>query len=129
MAAARRSPGRGDEAGDHLADGPQHVDLLSQRMKANPAALFRLMRAMANAGFFTESPAKTSALTAVGQPSLTTRGSSCRFQAGILQDECFAACLVEFHNGSGVLAHVGQFGDSAEPKRGVADEHALAEST
>ena len=52
---------------DHLKDGPLAIDALADKSQAHPPTLYRVMRAMANAGFFIESPGKTFTLTPVGQ--------------------------------------------------------------
>jgi hypothetical protein len=51
---------------DHLAKGPLHTDELARRTGANPGALFRLLRALAMLGLFTERSPRTFALTPVG---------------------------------------------------------------
>ena len=49
------------------------------------------------------------------------------FQAGVLEDEGFAAGFLELDDRTGVLAHVGNLGDLAQAKSGVTDDLALAE--
>lgn len=49
------------------------------------------------------------------------------FEAGVLEDEGFAADVLEVDDGAGVLAHVGDVGDAADAELGVADELAAAE--
>jgi hypothetical protein len=51
---------------DHLAKGPLHADELARRTGANPGAVFRLLRALAMLGLFTERSPRTFALTPVG---------------------------------------------------------------
>jgi hypothetical protein len=51
---------------DYLADGPQHADALSQSVGTHPDALYRLLRALASVGVFTEGAPQRFALTPIG---------------------------------------------------------------
>jgi hypothetical protein len=42
------------ELADALADGPLHVDLLAERTKTHASSLYRLLRALASTGIFTQ---------------------------------------------------------------------------
>jgi hypothetical protein len=53
---------------DHLVDGPLPVNDLAKRCGADPAALVRVLRALAGRGIFTESEPNVFALTPVAQP-------------------------------------------------------------
>jgi hypothetical protein len=52
---------------DHLADGPRTCDDLAVASGAHPGALYRLLRALAAAGIFSEQPAHRFALAPLGQ--------------------------------------------------------------
>jgi hypothetical protein len=51
---------------DYLRDGPQHTDALAQSVGAHPGALYRLLRALASVGVFTEVEPQHFALTPMG---------------------------------------------------------------
>lgn len=48
---------------DLLADGPRSVDALASAAGAHPAALYRVLRALASVGVFTEAAPRTFVLT------------------------------------------------------------------
>ncbi len=48
---------------DLLADGPRSVDALASAAGAHPAALYRVLRALASVGVFTETAPRTFVLT------------------------------------------------------------------
>jgi hypothetical protein len=50
---------------DLLADGPRTVEELAERSSAHPPSLYRLMRALASIGVFSEEPGRRFALTPV----------------------------------------------------------------
>jgi hypothetical protein len=52
---------------DYLADGPVSADDLAQKAGSHPGALYRLLRALASAGLFTEVESRRFALTPVGE--------------------------------------------------------------
>lgn len=52
---------------DHLVDAPQTSDALAQKVKAEPKAFYRLLRACASFGLFTEVEPGTFALTPLGE--------------------------------------------------------------
>jgi hypothetical protein len=52
---------------DYLADGPVSVDDLAQKVDSHPGALYRLLRALASAGLFTEVESRRFALTPLGE--------------------------------------------------------------
>ncbi|MBI3302451.1 MAG: hypothetical protein HYZ72_10315 [Deltaproteobacteria bacterium] len=51
---------------DHLTDGPKHVDALALSVGAHAGALYRLLRALASVGVFTEVVPQHFALTPIG---------------------------------------------------------------
>lgn len=53
---------------DRLAAGPQPVDTLASDCGAQPAALYRLLRALASVGVFVESDVRRFALTPLAEP-------------------------------------------------------------
>lgn len=55
------------ELADHLEAGPKNADELAQRVGAHPDSLYRLLRALANVGVFTEVEPRCFALTPVGK--------------------------------------------------------------
>jgi hypothetical protein len=52
------------ELADHVADGPGDIATLAERTASNPDALYRLMRALASVGIFTEESPRRFSLTA-----------------------------------------------------------------
>jgi hypothetical protein len=66
---------------DHLADGPQTSAVLAQRIPAHPDALYRLLRACAGFGLFTEVAPRTFALTPLGALLQSNVTGSLRDQA------------------------------------------------
>jgi hypothetical protein len=55
------------EIADQLADGPAHVDDIAKACGANANGVYRLLRALASLGVFTESSARTFALTPLAE--------------------------------------------------------------
>jgi hypothetical protein len=53
---------------DHLKDGPKAVGELAAATSTNPDALYRLLRALASVGVFTEGEARHFALTPLAEP-------------------------------------------------------------
>lgn len=51
---------------DHLTEGPRNVDELAKSVDAHPDALYRLLRALASLGLFTEIEPRRFALTEMG---------------------------------------------------------------
>lgn len=51
------------ELADHLASGPLHVDVLAERTKTHAPSLYRLLRALASTGIFTQSSPRVFANT------------------------------------------------------------------
>ncbi len=51
------------EIADHLADGPQSVDSLSQETETDPDSLYRLLRVCASLGVFRETSSQRHSLS------------------------------------------------------------------
>jgi hypothetical protein len=66
---------------DHLTDGSQSSEALSQQVEASPQALYRLMRACASFGLFTEVETGSFALTRLGDLLRTDAQGSLRDRA------------------------------------------------
>lgn len=66
---------------DLVKDNPRSADELAAATGANPNALYRLLRALASIGVFTETEAKTFALTPLAEPLLSERPGSMRNMA------------------------------------------------
>lgn len=52
---------------DHMDTGPKDTDELARRVGANPEALYRLLRALASVGVFTEVESHCFSVTPVGK--------------------------------------------------------------
>ncbi|HUE82338.1 MAG TPA: methyltransferase [Pyrinomonadaceae bacterium] len=71
---------------DHLADGPRHIDDLAQTVGGNSGALYRLLRALASVGLFTEGEQRHFALTPIGACLQTEIPGSMRPLAILITD-------------------------------------------
>jgi hypothetical protein len=69
------------EIADRLADGPRPVDHLAAESNADPTALFRLLRALASLGIFTEVSPRTFGLTPLAETLRTGVEGSMRWLA------------------------------------------------
>jgi SAM-dependent methyltransferase len=76
---------------DALANGPQTADELARATGAQPDALYRALRALANVGVFEERAERTFALTPLGALLQTTRPDSLRAQAIFLGGDPYQA--------------------------------------
>ncbi len=76
---------------DLLAAGPCSVDDLAQKTSTDPAALYRLLRALASAGIFAEGPPRQFALTPLAEPLQANVPDSKRALALMSGDEQFQA--------------------------------------
>lgn len=76
---------------DHLKDGPQSVDQLARACSADAGALFRLMRALASIGIFSESSPKKFQLTPLAELLRGDVAGSKRALALMSGDEQFQA--------------------------------------
>ncbi|MDQ3701986.1 MAG: acetylserotonin O-methyltransferase [Chloroflexota bacterium] len=72
---------------DRLADGPLSCGVLAQQVGADEDALYRVLRALAGAGVFTESAPRTFALTALAEPLRTDHPRSVRPLARLFRQE------------------------------------------
>ena len=76
---------------DLLSDGPRHVDRLAGQTESNPDALFRLLRALASIGVFTETAPRTFGLTPMAEPLRSDAPGSQRSLARMAGGEQFQA--------------------------------------
>jgi hypothetical protein len=76
---------------DLLRDGPQHVDVLAQSTQTQPAALFRLLRALASIGVFAEVAPQTFGLTPLAESLRSDAPQSLRALARMAGGEQFQA--------------------------------------
>jgi hypothetical protein len=76
---------------DHLKDGPKTVGELAGATSTNPDALYRLLRALASVGIFTEGESRRFSLTPLAEPLLSGVAGSKRALALMSGDEQFRA--------------------------------------
>ncbi len=76
---------------DHLKDSPKTVGALADATSTNPDALYRLLRALASIGIFTESESRHFSLTPLAEPLRSDIAGSKRVLALMLGDEQFRA--------------------------------------
>src|SRR5215813_12410032 len=76
---------------DHLKDGPKTVDQLASATSTNPDALYRLLRALASVGIFTEGESRRFSLTPLAEPLRSDIAGSKRALALMMGDEQFRA--------------------------------------
>jgi hypothetical protein len=81
---------------DHLVDGPLPVTDLAKRCDADPAALLRVLRALAGQGIFTESEPGVFALTPLAQPLRTDHPISLRDAYPFLVGDLHAWALFDY---------------------------------
>ena len=76
---------------DHLRDGPKTVGELAAATATNPDALYRLLRALASVGIFTEGESRRFSLTPLADPLRSDVAGSKRALALMSGDEQFRA--------------------------------------
>jgi hypothetical protein len=76
---------------DHLKDGPKTVGELAATTATNPDALYRLLRALASVGIFTEGESRRFSLTPLAEPLRSDVAGSKRALALMSGDEQFRA--------------------------------------
>ena len=76
---------------DHLKDGPKTVGDLAGATSTNPDALYRLLRALASVGIFTEGEARRFSLTPLAEPLRSDIPGSKRALSLMCGDEQFRA--------------------------------------
>ena len=76
---------------DHLKDGPKTVGELAAATSTNPDALYRLLRALASVGIFTEGDSRQFSLTPLADPLRSDVAGSKRALALMSGDEQFRA--------------------------------------
>jgi len=98
---------------DHMASSPSDVSELARAVSAHPRALFRLMRALASVGVFTEVAPRRFALTPVGDCLRATSATSLRALALTVNSLDWAAWAEMRHSlrtGETAFQHVHQMG-------------------
>jgi ubiquinone/menaquinone biosynthesis C-methylase UbiE len=76
---------------DLLKDGPQSVDELAKRTSSHRASLYRVLRALASLGVFTEEPGQRFALTPTAELLQSDIGGSQRAMATMVGEEHYRA--------------------------------------
>src|SRR5215471_236346 len=79
------------EIADHLKDGPKSVAQLAAATSTNPDALYRLLRALASVGIFSEGESRQFSLTPLAEPLRSDVTGSKRALALMSGDEQFRA--------------------------------------
>lgn len=96
---------------DHLKKGPLSVDVLAQATSTNADALYRLLRALASVGIFTEQESRVFALTPLAEPLCSDVPGSKRALALMSGDEQFLAWSeIEYSIRTGNMAFDKVFG-------------------
>src|SRR5262249_653417 len=96
---------------DHLKDGPKTVGELAAATSTNPDALYRLLRALASVGIFTEGESRHFALTPLAEPLRGDVAGSKRALALMSGDEQFRAWAeIEYSSRTGKIAFDKVFG-------------------
>jgi O-methyltransferase/methyltransferase family protein len=90
---------------DHLLRGSMGAEELAREVKANPKALFRLMRHLAAVGIFTQDQSRKFGLTPLGKLLCTDHPESMRYSAIFAGEENYKA--------TGNLLHAVQTGETA----------------
>ncbi len=90
---------------DHLVHGPMGPEELAKKVRANPKALFRLMRHLASIGILTQDASRKFGLTPLGKLLRTDDPQSMRYSA-IFQGE-------ENYKATGELLHSVRTGETA----------------
>jgi len=97
--------------GDHLKDGPKTVGELAAATSTNPDALYRLLRALASVGIFTEGESRRFSLTPLAEPLRSDVAGSKRALSLMCGDEQFRAWAeIEYSLRTGKLAFDKVFG-------------------
>lgn len=81
---------------DQLASGPQSIEQLAKQSGANGEALYRLLRTLSSVGIFTETQARTFALTPMGELLRSNIPGSQHAFALMMGDYCYKA-IGEMH--------------------------------
>jgi len=82
---------------DHLVSGPLDSNELARRVRVHPRALFRVMRALAALGVFTQDSSGRFGLTAIGELLRTDSHESLRYSAIAIGEEQYRAAGELFH--------------------------------
>jgi ubiquinone/menaquinone biosynthesis C-methylase UbiE len=106
---------------DHLEGGPKTVAELAGATSTNPEALYRLLRALASVGIFTEGDSRRFSLTPLAEPLRSDVAGSKRALALMSGDEQFRAWAeIDYSIRTGKVAFDKVFG---EPVFGYLGEH------
>jgi hypothetical protein len=96
---------------DHLKDGPKTVGELASATSTNTDALYRLLRALASVGIFTEGESRRFSLTPLSEPLQSDIAGSKRALALMMGDEQFRAWAeIEYSIRTGNIAFDKVFG-------------------
>jgi len=96
---------------DHLKDGPKSVDELANTTGTNPDALYRLLRALASKGIFTEREPRQFTMTPLAEPLQSDMPGSKRALALMSGDEQYRAWAeIEYSIRTGKIAFDKVFG-------------------
>jgi ubiquinone/menaquinone biosynthesis C-methylase UbiE len=99
---------------DHLKDGPKTVEELARATATNPDALYRLLRALASVGIFSEGDARQFSLTSLAEPLRSDIAGSKHALALMMGDEQFRAWAeIEYSIRTGRIAFDRVFGKPA----------------
>jgi hypothetical protein len=93
---------------DLLVDGPRSVEPLATATASHPSSLYRLLRALASVGVFTETSPHTFALTPMAQLLCTDTPGSMRSLAVVYNEELYQAwghMLHSIRTGEPAFAH------------------------
>src|SRR5262245_16443721 len=96
---------------DQLKDGPQTVEALAGATSTNPDALYRLLRALASIGIFSEGESRQFSLTPLAEPLRSDIAGSKRALALMCGDEQFRAWAeIDYSLSTGKIAFDKVFG-------------------
>jgi hypothetical protein len=68
---------------DYLKDGPKSIEYLAEKIKVHPRSLYRILRACASVGIFSEDSEKRFSLTPLAEPLLSDAPNSLRAYAQV----------------------------------------------
>jgi SAM-dependent methyltransferase len=83
---------------DRLADGPASVEALAEATESHAPSLYRVLRALASVGVFTETSPRHFALTPLAAPLRTGTPDSLRALAIIYNEDCYRAWGALLHS-------------------------------
>jgi predicted O-methyltransferase YrrM len=86
------------EIADHLASGPVAAEDLAERTKANPDALYRVLRALASVGVFEETPGRRFGQTPLSELLRADHKPSLRHLAMLFGGDLYSAWEAAHHS-------------------------------